>query len=178
MPEREYVVRRVTAQDWRDVRALRLEALQDPVAPMAYLETYADAVARPDAFYQDRAAGASAGEQTAQYVAIADGRWIASVTGLHERPGTQDWAGDPIEHRQAHVVGVWVHPDHRGAGLLGRLVDEVATWAAAYDAERLRLLVHERNARAQAAYRKIGFAPTGRLVQLADGTEVEMSRPL
>lgn len=178
-----YDVRRVRPDDGRHVRTMRLEGLQDPAAPIAFLETYEVAAAKPDSFWAERAASGAAGPACAQYVAIAsaaDGEehWVASVTGLREEPGTADWAGRPVRHLQAHVVGVWVHPDHRGTGLLGRLVGEIEAWAAGYDIERLRLLVHEDNSRAQAAYRKIGFTPTGVIVPLEAGNEVEMARPL
>lgn len=175
----DVVVRRVTADDWRLLRAMRLEALQDEAAPIAYLETHADALGRPDAFWQDRASGAAGGRAAAQFIAVtAAGEGVASATGLREEPNTDDWAGHPIEHLQVHVVGVWVQPPHRGAGLLGRLVDQIAAWAREGGVERLRLLVHEDNARAQAAYRKLGFVATGTTVPLAAGVELEMARPL
>lgn len=170
------LVRRVVPDDWAALRDMRLEALRDEAAGIAFLETHEQAAARPDAFWRDRAAGASSGAGVAQFVAISDaGAWVASASGLREEPGTDDWAGHPIEHLQVHVVGVWVHPDHRGAGLLGRLVDAVRGWAAEHGVHRLRLLVHEDNARAQAAYRKLGFTPTGATVPLEAGVEIEMA---
>lgn len=173
------LVRRVAADDWPRLKAMRLEALQDPAAPIAFLETHDQALGRPDSFWQERAAGAAAGQTVAQFVAIsAAGEWVGSATGLREEPGADDWSGRPIEHRQVHVVGVWVRPDQRGTGLLGRLVDAIAAWAREYGVDRLRLLVHEDNARAQAAYRKLGFAPTGSIVALTAGNEIEMVRQL
>jgi len=172
-------VRRVRSEDWPQLRAMRLEALQDEAAPIAYLETYQDALVRPDAFWQERAAGASSGAAVAQFAAITEaGEWVASVSALREEPGADDWAGHRIEHLQAHVVGVWVQPAHRGTGVIGRLVDEVAGWSGEHGVGRLRLLVHQDNGRAQAAYRKLGFAPTGITVPLAAGVEIEMSRQL
>jgi len=172
-------VRRVVAGDWEQVRAARLEALQDEAAPIAYLETYEAAAARPDEYWQERTARSAAGSAVAQLVAIADAdAWVASVTGLREEPGTADWSGRPIDQLQVHVVGVWVRPDHRGAGLLARLVDELEAWAGDGGATRMRLLVHEHNARARAAYRKLGFSPTGVVVPLEAGNELEMVRPL
>jgi GNAT superfamily N-acetyltransferase len=169
-------VRRVSADDWSALRTMRLEALQDPAAPIAYLETYDEALARPDAFWQDRAASAATGPVTAQFVAITEqGDWVGSATGLREERGNHDWAGHPISHLQVHVVGVWVHPGHRGAGVLDRLVGAIRGWAGEHGVERYRLLVHEDNARAQAAYRKLGFAPTGALVPLSAGNEIEMA---
>ena len=168
-------VRRVRAEDWRAVRALRLEALHDPAAPLAFLESYDDAVARPDSFWQERVANAAAGRAAAQFVGITDdGRWVASVVGLREEPGTHDWGGRPITRLQVQVVGVYVAPDQRGAGLLGRLVDAVRAWAAEHGVDRLRLHVHEHNDRAQAAYRKLGFTFTGARLEIDAGTELEM----
>lgn len=172
-------VRRVAPGDWPALKAMRLEALRDEAAPIAYLETHADAAARPDEFWIDRATRAAGGSTVAQFVAIADtGHWVGAVSGLREEPGTNDWSGHPIEHLQVHVVGVWVHPDHRGTGLLGRLVGELERWAVEDGATRLRLLVHEHNDRAQAAYCKIGFTPTGVVVALEAGNELEMAHDL
>lgn len=57
-----YVIRPVRAEEWALAKELRLAALQDPVAPVAFLETYEQAVAQPDEFWQDRTArGAEAG---------------------------------------------------------------------------------------------------------------------
>jgi len=168
-------VRRVTAADWPRIRAARLVALQDEAAPVAFLDTLEAAAARPDAFWQERAANAAVGSRNAQFVAItADDEWVGNVIGLREEAGTADWAGRPVEHLQVHVVGVWVHPDHRGVGLLGRLVGEVERWATDHGVSRLRLLVHEDNPRAQAAYRKLGFVPSGVVVPLEAGRELEM----
>lgn len=171
-------IRRVRPEDWPRTRAARLEALQDPAAPIAFLETYEVAVQRTDDFWQERATGASAGSTTAQFLAIdpATGDVVATVSGLREEPGSEDFSGAPIGLLQVHVVGVWVRPDQRGSGLLGRLVDEVAAWAAGHGIRRLRLLVHEDNDRAHAAYVKLGFARTGTVVHLEAGRELEMAR--
>ena len=69
---------------------------------------------------------------------------------------------DPdLGERVAGLVAVYVTPARRGHGLLGRLVDQVADWARSQGAVELRLLVHETNAPARAAYARLGFAETG-----------------
>ncbi|MFI5964848.1 GNAT family N-acetyltransferase [Streptomyces asoensis] len=169
-----YVVRVVRAEEWAPVKALRLLALEDPAAPLAFLETYETAAERPDAFWQERAASASAeGAGTVrQFIAEAeDGEWAGTVTLLVEEAGSVDWAGFPVERRQGHVVGVFVRKQWRGSGMTADLLRAAVEWAWEQDLERVRLIVHERNLRAQGAYRKAGFRPTGRTVPLAEGSE-------
>jgi ribosomal protein S18 acetylase RimI-like enzyme len=61
----------------------------------------------------------------------------------------------------AWLAAVYVSPAHRGQGLLGQLVERCAGWARQRGMAVLRLEVHEDNARAQAAYAKLGFVETG-----------------
>ena len=85
---------------------------------------------------------------------------------LIEEAGTEDWAGFPVERKQGHVVGVFVRPEYRGIGLTEVLFDAGLEWAWEQGAERVRLIVHEDNGRAQRLYRKVGFVPTGVTVPL------------
>ncbi|MEV7322565.1 GNAT family N-acetyltransferase [Streptomyces sp. NPDC093970] len=171
------VVRAIRADEWEAVKRLRLVALRDPVARIAFLETYEDAVDRPDSFYRERAERSAAEPSGArQFVAeAADGVWVGSLTVLVEEAGSTDWAGVPVERRQGHVVGVFVRPEHRGTGLIDALFDAGVDWAWEQGAERVRLLVHEGNPRAQGAYRRAGFVPSGVVVKFdKDETESEM----
>ncbi|MDG9718752.1 GNAT family N-acetyltransferase [Streptomyces sp. DH24] len=169
----DYVIRSVRADEWRAVKELRLAALRDPVAHLAFLETYEQAAAKADAFWQDRAAGSGEGSTgVRQFIGEApDGSWAGTVTVLLEEAGTTDWAGHAVERRQGHVVGVFVRPEHRGTGLIQALFDAGLEWAWGRGAERVRLIVHEDNERAQRFYRKAGFVPSGVVVSLpqADG---------
>ncbi|MEU9622322.1 GNAT family N-acetyltransferase [Streptomyces sp. NPDC087228] len=189
----EHLIRAVRADEWSLVKELRLSALRDPVAPMAFLETYAQSAAHSDEFWRDRALSASeaGGGEVRQFVAVApDGRWDGSVTVLIERPDGDEGEGEnadrdrdadgdgdsgggavpfgaPAGLHQAHVVGVFVRPEARGAGLAEELFRAGTDWAWSLGEpriERVRLYVHEDNARAAAFYRRIGFAPTGQSV--------------
>src|SRR5690606_31394333 len=118
-----YRVRRVRADEWRKVRDLRLRALQDPTAAIAFLESREAASERPEEFWRERAAGAAAGRTASQSVAeTADGNWVGSATGLLEGPGSDDVEGRPVDHRQVHVVGVWVAAEYRGQGMVDDLI--------------------------------------------------------
>ncbi|MBE8478160.1 GNAT family N-acetyltransferase [Streptomyces justiciae] len=172
-----YKVRPIQADEWPEAKAIRLASLQDPVAHLAFLETYEAALGHPDSFWQERAAGGAEGAEGAQQIIAEgpDGQWVGTLTVLMEEAGSTDWAGFPVERRQGHVVGVFVQPDHRGIGLTEVLFDAGLEWAWSRGAERVRLIVHEDNARAQRFYRKVGFEPTGVTVPLAQAsTETEL----
>ncbi|MFI6153261.1 GNAT family N-acetyltransferase [Kitasatospora sp. NPDC051170] len=177
------IIREIRAGDWEQVRRMRLDALLDPAAAVAFLETHEQAAAKPDEFWRTRAANASEGAASArQFVAeTEDGRWLGTITAIVELPGGDGAIeGDVIEAPQIHLVGVYVRPEARGAGLLQELVGAASAWAWSLsepEIGRVRLFVHEDNTRAEAAYVKAGFAVTGlRLPVPGDATrqEVEM----
>ncbi|CAM5290237.1 hypothetical protein SALBM311S_05473 [Streptomyces alboniger] len=163
-----YVIRSVRADEWPAAKELRLSALRDPVAHLAFLETYEEAAARPDSFWKERTAGGAEGAAGRQQIIAEgpDGQWVGTLTVLLEEPGTTDWAGFPVELLQGHVVGVFVRPEERGSGLTEVLFDAGLEWAWGRGAERVRLIVHEENGRAQRFYRRVGFVPSGRTVPL------------
>ncbi|WP_327296633.1 MULTISPECIES: GNAT family N-acetyltransferase [unclassified Streptomyces] len=159
------VIRPVRADEWLKVKELRLVALQDPAAPIAYLETYEAAIARPDSFWQDRAAGASHGGSSRQFIAEGpDGVWSGTVVVLVEPVGAEGIFGELNSVAQAHLVGVYVRPESRGVGVTQELFRAAMEWAWSLDEpriERVRLFVHQANRRAAGFYRKVGFVPTG-----------------
>ncbi|MGI5482019.1 GNAT family N-acetyltransferase [Streptomyces lavendofoliae] len=185
----EHRIRTVRADEWPRARDIRLDALRDPLAPLAFLDTYEAASARDDEHWErwaGRAAEGSAGAR--QFVAEApDGSWDGTVTVLVERAGQETAFGEVPETDQTHVVGVYVRPRARGAGLAEALFRAAVEWSwstAGGSVERVRLFVHERNGRAEAFYRKAGFVPTGAGFPVAgDGSgarevEYEIRRPV
>lgn len=141
--EQELELRAAGDVDWRDWRELRLEALQD--TPIAFCETYDEALRKSEQSWQERVTRGH------PVLLRTDGRPVAMALGYRDDATGEPWLG-----------AVYVTPRHRGRGLLDSLVAEVARWAAAQGAARLPLLVHETNAAAQAAYRRLGFVETGR----------------
>lgn len=159
----DFRVRQIRVEEWPALRALRLDMLRDPVADIAYLDTYELAAARSDDFWRDRARGSSEGGPNRQFVAETSGGELAgTVTVLVEEPGTKDFAGAEVACRQAHVVGVYVRPSHRGGAVTRELFRTAVAWARALPGvERVRLFVHKDNARAAGFYRKAGFVEVG-----------------
>lgn len=148
------------------MKELRLVALRDPVAHLAFLETYEEAAAKPDSFWRERAEGAAEGTTERQQI-IAEGpggEWAGGVTVLVERAGERDPFGGVVERDQGHLVGVFVRPQQRGSGVTQALFDAALEWAWGVGLTRVRLFVHEKNGRAEAFYRKAGFVATGNTV--------------
>jgi hypothetical protein len=68
----KWTVRRVRPDDSARMRALRLEMLAD--TPLAFLETLAEAAARPHDEFRARVARNAVGDAVSQFVAEVDGR--------------------------------------------------------------------------------------------------------
>ncbi|WP_062521825.1 GNAT family N-acetyltransferase [Demequina silvatica] len=171
-------IRRVRHEDWARARDLRLEALADPAASVAFLETLAVASEQPDAFWIERAAAASAGDRVSQWLGEDGGALVGSVVVLAQEAGERDYFDTVIPERRAVLVGVYVAPAARGAGTLDALVDAACGWARSLGFARLELDVHADNARARAAYARLGFAPTGHVFATTMGRELQMARAL
>lgn len=159
-------VRRILASEWRSLRTLRLEALQD--APLAYGSTYEREVQRTDREWRERAAAGAAGDEEVAFAAIADGRWVGMARGYLEPP-------------VAHLIAVYVAPAWRRRGI-GRAVSlAVVEWARERAASAVVLSVSDWNEGARRVYESIGFAPTGVTQPLpsnASVTESEMRMEL
>lgn len=173
----EHVIRPVRADEWAKVKELRIAALRDPAAPVAFLETFEEGESRSDEFWQERTVGGSSGRAVRQFVAEApDGEWNGSVTVLVEEAGATDIFEGVIEQTQGHVVGVFVRPGQRGTGLTEALFAAALEWAWSLEEpalERVRLFVHEDNARAGAFYRRFGFRASGVVVPMPTDPSVK-----
>jgi RimJ/RimL family protein N-acetyltransferase len=179
----QYTVRPVRAHEWREARALRLAALSDEAAPVAFLTTYDDAAARPDGYWREQTQTSSidAGEEARvrQFVAISeDGAWVGTAVALVEEVGQRDYAGSVVDRPGGAVVGVYLRPEHRGRGVMEDVLGAVAGWLRARGLPRARLDVHADNARARRLYEKAGFRATGREFTSSIGPEIEMETAL
>ena len=104
-------IRRVGRDEWGELRALRLRALQD--APDAFGSTYEEESSRTDAEWMGWAADLADGGSSFGVVAD-DGGWIAMAVGAPHR----DHPGE------AGLFAMWVAPDARHAGIGRALVEQ------------------------------------------------------
>jgi GNAT superfamily N-acetyltransferase len=142
-------VRRIRPGDTARMRALRLEMLAD--SPLAFLETLADAAARPHAEFAARVARNAVGTTTAQFVADSGGRLVGHAGGhaAPENPGL------------TVIFAVYISPAWRGSGLLAHLIEAVAAWSRAAGRRELLLEVVVGNHPAVRAYQRLGFVDMG-----------------
>lgn len=137
-------IRQIGPDEWKQLRATRLAALQD--APEAYESTYEGSLAFDEDEWRRRAGAHPV------FLALSGEEPVGMAIGLRDegtRPDSRD------------LVSMWVSADVRGRGVAGRLIDAVADWARADGAGELHLWVVVGNAAARAAYDRAGFVATG-----------------
>lgn len=142
------LVRRVRPFEADQLRRVRLAMLGD--APDAFHSRLEDEAAEPPEFWADRARTAAIGDRVATFVAVEDGRHVASATGL--------WLD---RNEPALLVAMWVEPPLRGRGLGLALAESVCAWAERIGAASVELDVREHNRHAIDLYTRAGFAVVG-----------------
>jgi GNAT superfamily N-acetyltransferase len=154
------------AEDWRAVRALRLRALAD--APDAFEMTLAQAEQWTDEDWRRRVAEGN--ERVTFVEEDEDGNLVGMAVGLL----------DPAA-RVAHLVGMFVEPGKRRAGLGRGLVEALESWARQVDAIRIELEVNPDLVPAVRLYERCCFERSGRSRALSSRpavTVIEMSKTL
>jgi ribosomal protein S18 acetylase RimI-like enzyme len=153
-------IRRIGADEWDELRDLRLRALQD--APDAFGSTYEEESARSDAEWMEWTADLADGGSSFGAVAVDDGDWVAMAVGAPHR----DHAGE------AGLFAMWVAPDARRSGVGRDLVRRVVAWARSQHFPVLRLLVTQTNDAAIHLYERCGFTDEGVRLPLRAGSDV------
>lgn len=151
------VIDRLGPEQWSVLRDLRLASLAD--SPTAFWATHADEAA----FDQQRWDGFV--RAAAWFVATRDGQRVGIAGALT----------GPEEADEPELIGMWVAPQARGAGVGARLVDAVCEWATAQGAPAVSLWVLDGNDDARRVYARSGFTETGERMPLPrDPSQVEL----
>jgi ribosomal protein S18 acetylase RimI-like enzyme len=151
-------VRRLRAEEWAELRELRLQALRTD--PLAFGSTLARELDFPESRWREWAErGANSTESSTWVAADRSGRFLGIAVLAFVDGG---W----------NVFSMWMAPEARGLGVGSRLLDSALAWLAADRPEApVRLLVNPRQAAAVALYRSRGFLPTGRAEPLGHSGE-------
>ena len=137
-------IHRITPDDWRSHRDLRLEMLQ--TAPEAFYTRYADVVGFDEDTWRERIA------TQCHFQARLDGDPVGSV-GIWDNPETPADAST--------LVAMYVAQRARGTGVGESLVQAVLDEAAARGRSRVILEVTETNGPARRLYERMGFVLDG-----------------
>ena len=151
------VIRPIRPDEWRELRDIRLRALED--APDAFGATLDEESADPDEAWQHRA------DRPDGIMVVAvddDGRFVGMASG---GPAWEDIDG-------AALYGMWVDPAARGQRVGEALIGVIASWAQAAGHERIGLGVTIGNDAAEHLYARLGFEDTGLRYPLRDDTDL------
>lgn len=142
-------IRRIRADEWRELRELRLRALLD--APDAFTSTYEESAADPKDVWRDWAGGGAEGGEGFTAIAVGEDGWGGMAVGAphHAFPG------------EGGLFAMWVDPSVRGGGIAQRLVEEIIEWARTTPFPSIRLRVTTSNGAAIRLYERCGFVDTG-----------------
>ncbi|MGZ4130546.1 MAG: N-acetyltransferase family protein [Actinomycetota bacterium] len=160
MSEEGVQIRRILADEWGELRELRLRALVE--APDAFGSAYEAESNDPEETWREWAAEGADGGSCFVAIALDGERWIGMAMGAPHR----DHPGE------AGLFAMWVDPADRGEGIGRRLVSDVIAWADAAGFPALRLRVTTTNEAATHLYETCGFVDTGGRAPLRDGSDV------
>lgn len=141
-------VRRVRADEWGELRDVRLRALED--SPDSFGSTAGEERERDDRDWRAWAEAGASSASTALFVAEAGGLVGLCGVFLHEQ-----------EPRIAQIFAMWVAQEQRGRRLGAELLAAASAWSVEQDAEELLLEVTETNRAARRLYARSGFRETG-----------------
>jgi GNAT superfamily N-acetyltransferase len=138
-----FEIKRLTTDDWRDYRDVRLAALAD--APWAFGGTLEREQRFSERDFRSRL------ETRAMFAARNQDQLVGLIGGLQ------------LEDDGALLlISMWVHPEVRGQGVGDLLVRAVLDWAQDHAYREVRLWVAEGNAPAERLYARNEFARTGK----------------
>jgi GNAT superfamily N-acetyltransferase len=144
-------IRALAPVDWRDLKAVRLEALSD--SPHAFLSAGGDESTWTDDAWRRTF-------QTGMWVVAAAGLRIVGLARM-SRAGSEP----------PHIEAVWTHPHHRGRGIASALVQWLIAWEQRSGATEILIWVIEPNRAARGLYESLGFEPTGERQSLGSAGE-------
>jgi RimJ/RimL family protein N-acetyltransferase len=147
----DVTIRPTCEEDAAAFRELRLEALR--THPEAFGMDYAEALARPIEFWQERARSGAGSERGVTYVAEAGGA-LVGMTGIFRDEG-------PKMRHSAIVWGVFVRPNWRGLGIADTLIHACIGRARELGVRLVKLNVVTTNTAAIRCYVRCGFSVYG-----------------
>jgi ribosomal protein S18 acetylase RimI-like enzyme len=149
----------LTADQWRDLKRLRIAALTQ--SPDSFSPTAESALAHDDAYWRRGAQRAADAPNFEMFIVRRSGEGL----GLASAHCDDDGVG--------HIGAMWVDPVLRGQGIGGRLFDTAVEFLRRRGCARIELSVTENNAAAIALYQSRGFVLTGEFEPLREASPLK-----
>ena len=149
----------LTANQWRDLKRLRITALTQ--SPDSFSPTVESALAHDDEYWRRSAQRAADAPNFEMFIVRRNGEGL----GLASAHCDDDGVG--------HIGAMWVDPGLRGQGIGGRLFDTAVGFLREQGCARIELSVTENNAAAIALYQSRGFVLTGEFVPLREASPLK-----
>ena len=145
----DVVVRRITVDDWRRLRQIRIEALSN--SPMAFITTADEARQDPDSLWRSRAEQGASGDGQVTMLAVAGDDAVGMAVGFRRTKRPLD---------VVPVVAVFVSERARRLGVGARLMAGVEEWAVSVGGRTTSLWVVDGNDGARRFYESLGYTAT------------------
>jgi ribosomal protein S18 acetylase RimI-like enzyme len=144
----QYLVRRLRQNEGELYRKIRLASLAD--SPAALETTLESALQRTLKSWTEQANNTTSGCQRNTMLGFYEDLPVG-LAALYQDRDVAD---------VAHLIQVWVHPDHRGKELATGLMSQLFLWAKNCGYRKIIAEVNSENARAINFYQKQGFQLT------------------
>lgn len=142
-----YEIVELTANDWQEMKELRLQALKN--SPRAFGQTLEDAQSQTETEWRKRF------ETGRYFCAKENGKLVGMLCVVRER-------GDKVDHT-VNIYSVYVTPEARGKGVARALFDRVMAEYVDGKTRKMRLQVAADNQAARTLYESLGFQQVGYL---------------
>jgi ribosomal protein S18 acetylase RimI-like enzyme len=151
------IVRRVRADEWPQVRDLRIAAIRE--SPLTFAERLEEVESRPEQRWRDRVAVQAVSDTDSLFVAESgELEPVGMCAGRLD--ALRDPAGPVFFLHYSYVVPAW-----RGRGVITALTAAVVETARSLpNVTDVSFLVHDGNDAAITAYTRLGFVDSGEMV--------------
>ncbi len=154
----KFEIRRITAEDAKVIKEIRLKALKSD--PYAFAGTYDNESDKEESYWLNWCRECAVSDVNITFLAFSEGQCIGLVGVIVD--------GDA---HNASLCTMWVDNRYRGQGVSDALVRKSFLWAKSRKVLSLEAWVTEHNPGAQKFYKKMGFKETDRKKSYAPDPE-------
>lgn len=151
LEEKNFSIRALSSDDWREFRMMRLMALK--MHPQYFLWKYETVVNEPESFWRENLS-----RSRQQIFGLFDGYHIIGITGVFTHR-------DYSDGKTADFGMSFIEPAYRDRKLSGLLYNARIEWARENGFEKIHISHHADNTVSKSANQRFGFAYVGEQIR-------------